>query len=477
MRPGAAERETPSQPGFSTGTGSDQQVGASDASADARGTGPTNAPAGQPGGSGTSPQAGGSNAPRTGGTANRSSTVPGEPRPAGSGTSPTTGPRVGSPRGLPESGAAPGGNGETRSPIKVGLVGTLSGPAGPNLAPHAQGTQLWAKWVNSRSGLNGHPVQLVVADNGGDPARHRALVQDLVENQHVLAFVGNIETVVGPSAVDYLNSKRIPVIGLQGGETHAYDSPMYFPQASAGQAYYDTMFASWAQQAIPKGKTKFAIVACVEAEVCQHIYDQSEAQTTRRGLALVYKARISLAQPDFTAECLGARNAGADLIFVLGDGNTQRRMAASCERQSYRPLFVSAAEAVNFDVKDDPRLNNGRLLLRAITIPFVADTPAAAEYQAAFKQFGTQLGPSAGLTIGWVSGKLFERAAAQIPEPPTTQAILSGLWSIKNDDLGGITQPLTFVQDQRPTPRNCWWNLIVEQGVWRSPDAFRRTCD
>ena len=57
-----------------------------------------------------------------------------------------------------------------RSPVVVATVGTLSGPAASTLMPIVQGAQLWVRWINERSGLNGHPVQQILLDDSGDPA-------------------------------------------------------------------------------------------------------------------------------------------------------------------------------------------------------------------------------------------------------------------------------------------------------------------
>ena len=50
--------------------------------------------------------------------------------------------------------------------------------------------QVVARYVNDNGGLNGHPVRVIVADDGGDPARALSLVRDLVENQSAVAFMG-----------------------------------------------------------------------------------------------------------------------------------------------------------------------------------------------------------------------------------------------------------------------------------------------
>jgi len=63
-----------------------------------------------------------------------------------------------------------------------------------------------------------------------------------------------------------------------------------------------------------------------------------------------------------------------------------------------------------------------------------------------------------------------------MPEPPTTAAILKGLWSLQNDDLGGITHALTFAQGKTAPRVACWFNVATKGGAWISPDGFQRHC-
>ena len=363
-----------------------------------------------------------------------------------------------------------------KSPIKVGNAGTYSGVGSSTFTAYLTGIQLWVKWVNSRGGVNGHPVQFIVADDGGDPAKHKAQVQELVERHGVLAFLNNVEPLTGGATVDYVTAKRIPVIGLDGGEPWAYDSPMYFPQAPSGQQLMNSLYGSWGQQALALGKKKFAAVACTEAQICREFYDQVEEQTKKRGLQMVYKGTASLAQPDFTAECLAARNAGAELLFFAGDATFSMRGAASCARQDFRPIFTTGGPIPTEDMMRDPNLD-GHLISNATAFPYFQDAPSTAEFRAALARFGKGVQATFATSMSWVTGKLFEKAATQVSEPPTSQAILAGLWSIKDDDLGGLAQPLTFTQDQPASPRTCWWNVALAGGRWTSPDNYRRTCD
>ncbi|MCA1843058.1 MAG: hypothetical protein LC792_07670, partial [Actinobacteria bacterium] len=78
---------------------------------------------------------------------------------------------------------------------------------------------------------------------------------------------------------------------------------------------------------------------------------------------------------------------------------------------------------------------------------------------------------------GWTAGKLLEKAATRLVEPPTTEAILTGLWSVKEDTLGGLTYPLTYVKDRPMARRSCWFNMAIKNGTWVSPDNYRLNCE
>ena len=382
-------------------------------------------------------------------------------------------PRPTAPKPAPGQPASPAVPPPGSSPVIVASVGTQSGPAASTLKPVTDGAQLWAKFINSKGGLNGHPVKLLIFDDAGDPSRHRAQVQDAIERQHAIAFLANSEPLTGEASVEYINSKGIPVIGTSGGTRWSYSSPMYFPQASDGDQFLYMGLAALADQV--KDKKKLAYVTCAEASACKDANKLFGQHAGKFGFSVVYSGQASIAQPDYTAECLAARNAGAEIMMVVLDGNSVGRFAASCARQSYKPQFATIVTIVLDRFKDDANLS-GIVALSHVFPYFQTGTPLTDEYAAAFKAYGGGLNNGVGLATGWTAGKLLEKAAARIPEPPTAQAILTGLWSIKNDNLGGLTYPLTFDQGKPAQARGCWFNTAVKGGKWVSNDGFKLHC-
>jgi len=359
-----------------------------------------------------------------------------------------------------------------KSPVVVASVGTLSGPVGAILLPMVQGTQVWVKSANARGGVNGHPVNLIVYDDRGDPATHGSQVKEAVEQKGALAFLMNTEPITGQSAVGYLESKRIPVIGVPGAEPWGEKSPMYFPQKTVTRNLYVLHPQQFASQLVPRGITKWGTLVCAEAQGCKDIAKVYTDEAGRLGYQVVYQGQSTVAQPDFTAECLAARNAGVQALHVNLDESSIQRVASACNRQNYRPVILIPGGAQTDRMKDVPGLD-GAMAVSGVFPYFATGTPATDEFQQAMRAFGNGVMRGYAVAEGWVSGKLFERATAELAEPPTTAGILAGLWKIKNDNLGGLTGNLTFTENQPAANPVCGSVIVIKDKAWTAPYAVR----
>ncbi|HET9769668.1 MAG TPA: ABC transporter substrate-binding protein, partial [Acidimicrobiia bacterium] len=386
-------------------------------------------------------------------------------RPLRTGDSPSARPPV------PEGGPTP----EGAEPVLIASVGTLSGPVGAAMQGGPMAVRVWARAVNAAGGLHGRPVQVVVADDGGDPYRYQALLRELVERRGVVAFVSNMAAFTLASGAAYLEARRVPVIGGDLTSAMWNESPMFFPQAGGEQALVWGMVANGAAT----GRRRFGSLACRESVGCTNAerYWFEEGWVAEAGMEPAYRGQISIAQPDYTAECLTAERAGVEVLAVVADGATARRVSVSCARQGYRPIFSIAGPAV------DERLAGAGAaealdgtLGTVVTFPYVVTgTPATDEFRSALARFGTGEPLSAAAAQGWVSAKLFERVARHAPAL-TPGAILDGLWSLSGETLGGITAPRTFVRDKRNPDLRCFFVMQLAGRSWTAPRGTDLVC-
>lgn len=405
---------------------------------------------------------------------------------AGSGTG-TPGGQTASTPTAPTPGAAPGGSLPTTptvpggaskgsgGEILAGSVSTISGPIGASIGGGVRAVQAWVAMVNAVGGVNGHTVKFLVADDGADPARHRTLVQQLVEQDKVSAFVYLAAPISGQSAVPYLEGKKIPAIGTEAGSPWVYTSPVYFPQVASFE-YLPFVFAGpVAQEAKKEGKSKIAVFTC-EFASCKAVLNGDGFRSF--GLNVVHEASMSVTQPDYTAECLSARNAGAEIVFVQLSPDGIIRFLESCKNIGYGPLYAIEGQTMSPLFLKRPELEGA--IFSSPATPFFVNLPATNEFRTAMARFAPKEEVNISSELGWISAKLFERAVLHSTSATVTSAdILAGLTAVKDDDLGGLTMPLTFdagAANNKTHAQPCWWTIRIRSGQWTSPDDGQRHC-
>src|SRR5579864_2907791 len=292
------------------------------------------------------------------------------------------------------SGVAAGGPAAKGAPIVIGSVGTQSGIVGASISDGTRALQAWASGINAQGGIKGHPVQVIVGDDGGDPSRHQQLIQQFVEEKHVVAFVYNSAPLSGQSSVQYLTQKRVPVIGSELGGQWFYTSPMFFPQTSSGLALTYVNIAGIAGYVVPQGKTKVATLTCEEAQFCTDANRIWPEEAPSLGFQVVSQGRASLAQPDFTSECLSAKNANAQVLLMAMDTNSVGRVASSCARVDFHPVFSFATTVTVDRMRSDPNLD-GTVLALPLAPWFQNNVPNVAQYKDTMARYSPGNSPTA----------------------------------------------------------------------------------
>lgn len=385
---------------------------------------------------------------------------------------------------LPQASTAPGpipgsgsggttGSGAGQPEITLGSFGTGSGPIGANVADSPAATRAWVADVNSRGGLNGHPVRVVFGDDGGEPDRALALVRRMVEEDKVVGFLNLYTPTTLDAVVPYLEQKNVPVLGTEcGSSAPDFSRVIFVPQISC---HYGTAWSFYGTVITQSKARKMALLYCREAAICTKQSQQMKQFESRTDVRIVYEAQISLVQPDFTAEMIAARNAGADVVTLITDSATMIRTIRSAKRQGYNPLF-SGTWSFNVDsfAKQGGADVEGVLSVSS-TVPYTT-SPKAKPYLDAIARYqpGAPKG-NFGMTA-FSTGLLLERIAARFGATVTTADFFAGLFSLQGETAGGLFPPITFVPDP-PTNRNlCMVPLRMANGKFVPLDGDRFVC-
>jgi branched-chain amino acid transport system substrate-binding protein len=358
------------------------------------------------------------------------------------------------------------------APILLGNVGNYSGPAGSSTSAAPTAIRVWAQWTNAHGGIAGHPVQVLTADDGADPSRSRSLIQDMVENRHVIAFVGSMTPLDADGGLSYLEQKHIPVIGGDLTTSQWTSSPVFFPM---GTTWLPLIEASL-KAAHDAGATKLGVIYCIETAACDVINKHINDTAARYGEQIVYTSRVSVTQPDYTAQCLGAQQNGAQAMWLGVEANSHQRFASSCSRQNYHPVYLMANQTSTTAEAQNTGLEG--TIAPAPVFPWMVSggNPEIDAYNQAMQQYAPGLEGSGSTAIQWASGELFKRAAANIGAEPTTDALFNGLWALRNETVGGLTPPLTYAAHQASPPVTCYFITRIVGGKWTAPNGAKYQC-
>jgi branched-chain amino acid transport system substrate-binding protein len=77
-----------------------------------------------------------------------------------------------------------------KEPIKVGAILAVTGPASFLGSPEAKTLEMLAEEINSKGGVDGAPIELIIKDSVGDPEKAISFAKQLIEEEKVFAIIG-----------------------------------------------------------------------------------------------------------------------------------------------------------------------------------------------------------------------------------------------------------------------------------------------
>jgi branched-chain amino acid transport system substrate-binding protein len=351
----------------------------------------------------------------------------------------------------------------TGTPIKVGVVCSCTGPFGATgIADAGKVAKAWAESVNAAGGIQGHPVDLVVDDDASNPATSVTAATSLI-GAHVAVILDL--TTLDATWEKQVDAAKIPSVG--GTSALDYTDPNFYP---AGQTQDSVPYAAVAMSKAAGGNT-VGVLYCAEAPQCQGITTPIKQIASQQGLKYTYSASIAATAPNYTAQCLGAKQNGVNALFVSHASGVFVHVAQDCTTQGYNPAFIENALGFTMQVASAPGVIWG----------FYPNTPFWASDRPEVKEMDTALDKySPGLTddtngfsqfsaSAWVGGKLIEaaveNAGVSAGDTVDAAAVTRGLDSMHNETLGGWVPGVLNFTAGKPHSVPCFYEGRVQGGA------------
>ncbi len=104
-------------------------------------------------------------------------------------------------------------------PIKIGAIFSITGPAAFLGAPEAKTAEMLVEEINSKGGINGHKLELIIKDSAGSPEKAFSLAKQLIEEEQVFAIIGPSTSGESLKIKQLCNENKTLLISCAAAET------------------------------------------------------------------------------------------------------------------------------------------------------------------------------------------------------------------------------------------------------------------
>jgi branched-chain amino acid transport system substrate-binding protein len=371
----------------------------------------------------------------------------------------------------PATGAAKTPSG---SPIKIGVIATLSGPQASSSNQGATVAPAWADYVNKDlGGISGHPVEVIVKDDAGQPTTAASVINDFI-NQKVVAVLAGSDNLV-PAFSGTTAKAGIPVVSGPANATDWYTKPLMYPTVT------DVASGLVAQVLVAKQfghAKKFANLYCAEIAACKQASPALKGTAQKLGLDYT-ELPISSTATSYTAQCLALKQQNVDYAQLDFSTEAAVKFVKDCQAQGYNPTWGSSAQAIGTPYLS---LSNVTVYGPAYAFPSVATGGGFDTFTNAMDKYAKDDNWKDGTaSFDWTGLVAIQKALSSVSPSATVTAadVVKGLDAFKGETLGGIAaNKLTFTKGKPVTfmGQQCFFVIGVQDQKVTAPNGTKPIC-
>lgn len=360
-------------------------------------------------------------------------------------------------------------NAQKRYPIQdcivLGMSTALSGPAAKLGLNMAEGVKAAIREFNRSGGIHGRTLRLIVLDDGYEPVRTVPNMRQLVENEQVLAVVGNVGTPTAVVAMPIAKASRTPFVGAFTGAdilrrkppdryvinyrasyneeiTAMVNALVKFARLKPAQiafftqrdAYGDAGFAAGIQALKDHGL----------ADVHAVVHGRYERNTMAVENAL---AEIIMAEPQPRAVIMVGAYAPCAAFIMLARKSGLEALFLNVSFVGAEPLAQALGPA------------GDGVIVTEVVPHYDENLPICSQYKKALKAHNPSGVPTCASLEGYIAMRILGTALMSIKGRLTREAVVDGLEALGEFDLG-LGVPLRLGPSQHQACHIVWPTML-----------------
>lgn len=352
--------------------------------------------------------------------------------------------------------------------IKVGAVYPLTGPIAPIGRAYYEAEAAYFAYVNERGGVNGAKIQYIVEDDQFDPARGKALIRKLIEQDKVFALSGILSPFTVIAGIPDIRKSGTPVVPASSTDGREFNEKLIFNSF----APCERQTQGQVQDAMQRLGSKRWALLHINIDTARQCADAVTRAVTKLGGTISYRGELQAGGANCSPQVLNARtrNGGADTVFMLTDNLGVVKCVQSMNQQNWKPRVSVTANLV-----DDMVVVNA---LGGLAEGMHSSSPFTGinspEYEAlcgaAMRRFFPNSGTQYFTIAGCVGAHVFVTAMKVLGANATQASLVQYLESGVVFSTGGLSPPLSFKPNTHPDylhlPMDAVRPLEVRGGKW-----------
>lgn len=343
--------------------------------------------------------------------------------------------------------------GVTPTSVKIGILGSLTGPFAIFGTGQLAGATIAIEEANAAGGINGRKIEWVSLDDESSPPKGIAGYKRLVDQEKVFAVLGPAASAVGQAMLPVLKASRTPTFISIFSTPVVTEPPMksVFRTGPMNDRQQGIAIANYVVDEL-KGK-RIAIIRQSD-EYGKRGGDSVEAQLKKRNANIVATEVFNISDSDFSAQLGKIGAAQADVLVVYGYPNPSAIVTRQAKQLGLKATIMGANSAGS---RRYPQIVGAAAagthnIVTLDVLPEDTTNPSAVRFNKIFAEkfpdLARQGRPDLGDVLGYGGAKVFLEALKRAGKDLTQEGLIQALEGLK-DFKGDMILPTTFGPDRR----------------------------
>ncbi|MDO9195654.1 ABC transporter substrate-binding protein [Rhodoferax sp.] len=327
-------------------------------------------------------------------------------------------------------------NGVTDKEVVIGQFAAISGPAAQLGLRMQLGMQTYFNALNAQGGVNGRTIKLITRDDGYEPEKAAAAARALIREDKVFALAGSVGTPTGLAALPILTEEQVPLVGMFTG-AQALREPFNRHVFHVRASYFDET-ERIVQHLTTLGVKKIAVFYQNDAYGKAGL-DGMVRALDKRKLKAVATATVERNSVDVAKSLETILKSEPEAVVQIGAYKSCAAFIKQARGKGYGGQFFNVSFVGSKALADElGEAGQGVVISQVVPFPYAPSSPIVREYQQRMVEAGQKDFDFSSME-GYLTARVLVEGLRRAGRTLTRDALITGLESMKDVNLGGFT--------------------------------------